>query len=123
MSRAASTLSNLANTHEGPVFMVNLLKFKKNGGIENYLKYSQAISPILQKIGARVVFAGENKGLVLGDSQDNWDWIVIAEYPSAKTFIAMASSSDYAKISPLREKALERSALIATSSLPLRSKL
>ena len=44
----------------GPFVMVNLLKFKSEGGSETYDQYSRRVIPILGRIGARVI-AWENR--------------------------------------------------------------
>src|ERR1700690_954724 len=44
----------LALPHDHPIVMVNLLKFKPNGGQAEYAKYAAAIQPILEKLGAKL---------------------------------------------------------------------
>ena len=44
---------------DGPVTMVNLLKFKSDGGANEYAKYILAVGPLLQNVGAKILFAGE----------------------------------------------------------------
>lgn len=99
---------------EKPIFMLNALWFKKDGGKEKYLEYGAAIGPLLETAGAEV---GPNYGpqqSLIGE----WDPDVffVVKYPSQAAFEAMATSDEYAKISHLREAALEKSLLIRCSA-------
>ena len=51
---------------EGPVTMLNLLAFKPDGGRERYMEYGEAVVPLLEKAGGRVVFQGQAAPAVLG---------------------------------------------------------
>src|SRR5580692_3291618 len=46
----------LALPDDQPIVMVNLLKFKPHGGEAEYAKYVAGIEPILEKIGAKILF-------------------------------------------------------------------
>jgi hypothetical protein len=50
---------------EGPVVMLNLLDFKPGGGRERYEKYGEAVAPLLERAGARVVYAGDAGGALI----------------------------------------------------------
>jgi uncharacterized protein (DUF1330 family) len=94
---------------EGPVVMLNLLAFKPDGGAERYLEYSEAVAPLLERVGGRVLFAGSAGEAVIGEA--GWDVIALAEYPSRQAFIDMVDSPEYLAIEHLRSEALERSEL------------
>ena len=55
---------------EGPVLMLNLLDFKPGGGAERYAEYGEAVAPLLERAGARIVDAGTGGGALIGPS--NW---------------------------------------------------
>ncbi len=64
----------------GPVVMVNLLRFKKESadgdgsGWDAYQQYSRAIVPLLKRVGATIVWAGNVEGAAYGDLGANrWD--------------------------------------------------
>jgi uncharacterized protein (DUF1330 family) len=100
-----------------PVFMVNLLKFKKPDGVASYVQYGTAVTPLLDKVGATVRFTGATPSVVLGDDGAPWwDVILVVEYPSPGAFLDMVTSDEYAQIAPYRDAALERGDLIATAS-------
>ncbi len=90
---------------EGPIVMVNLLKFKPNGGREEYAKYGEKIQPILASIGARVLFTSEAKVCLIGNA--DWDQISLVEYPDRMALPKMAQSEEYQAIHHHREAGLE----------------
>ena len=91
-----------------PIKMVNLLKFKdkadyKDGrqtslsGKEAYQIYTDEVQGHLEKVGGKSIFLGEVERLMLGEVEDLWDWVVIAEYPSRKAMLEMVMDSEYQK--------------------------
>ncbi|HOT45522.1 MAG TPA: DUF1330 domain-containing protein [Spirochaetota bacterium] len=107
---------------EGPVVMVNMLRFREKTdagetGRAAYERYGRAVAPILNEIGAKVLWLGAVRQVFIGAEKDRWDEVLLVEYPSRKAFLSMISRPDYKKIHKYREDALEDSALLATSSL------
>ena len=93
---------------ETPIKMVNLLKFKdkadyKDGrqtslsGKEAYQIYADEVQGHLEKVGGKSIFLGEVERLMLGEVEDLWDWVAIAEYPSRKAMLEMVMDSEYQK--------------------------
>lgn len=98
-----------SRAEEGPVTMLNLLAFRRDGGRERYAEYGAAVLPLLEKAGARLVFQGEaGPGLLGGTS---WDLVLLVEYPTRGAFIEMIQSADYQAIAHLRTEALARGEL------------
>lgn len=89
----------------GPIVMVNLLKFKPDGGREEYAKYSAGVVPLLESVGGRVVFAGDARLCLLGNA--DWDMVALAEYPNPQAMIKMVSMPEYQAIHAHREAGLE----------------
>ena len=109
-----ATLS--ARPADTPLVMVNLLQFKKPGGLERYLQYGQEVAPHLERVGATIRYGGTAPANVIGDGQRPWwDAILIVEYPSPAAFVEMITHEDYARVHVHRAEALERGDLIATS--------
>ena len=94
---------------EGPVTMLNLLAFKPDGGRERYMEYGEAVLPLLEKAGGRVVFQGQAAPVLLGD--ESWDLVLLVEYPTRRAFIEMIQSPDYQAIGHLRTEALAKGEL------------
>ncbi|HWM63742.1 MAG TPA: DUF1330 domain-containing protein [Solirubrobacterales bacterium] len=87
-----------------PVTMLNLLAFRPDGGRERYEEYGAAVTPLLEKAGGRIVFAGEPASVLLGDG--SWDLVVLVEYPTRQAFLDMIGSVEYQAIAHLRTEAL-----------------
>jgi uncharacterized protein (DUF1330 family) len=105
-----------ARPADAPVLMVNLLQFKKPGGLERYLQYGREVAPHLERVGATVRYGGTAPAVIIGDGQQPWwDAILIVEYPTPAAFIDMVTTEEYAKVHEHRAAALERGDLIATS--------
>jgi uncharacterized protein (DUF1330 family) len=104
----------------GPVTMINLLKFKADGGRESYLRYADEVQPHIERVGASVAYAGNASGVVIGgDDSAWWDSILVVQYPSRAAFLDMVSDPEYIKIAVYRTKALADSRLIATDPWPV----
>jgi len=100
---------------DGPIFMVNLLKFKEKAeyddgretdlsGRDAYMIYGRAVAGILPKFGGRAVFAADVTFLALGEVEELWDEVAIAMYPSRADMVRMSLSEEW------REAAIHRSA-------------
>lgn len=97
---------------QGELVMVNLLRFKPEGGEALYEKYSQLVYPILKKIGARVIYQGSGIMTFIGD--DYWDSVLLVAYPSRSAFVQMINDPEYIEASRYREEGLVDSRLYVT---------
>ena len=100
----------IAQPTEGPLVMVNLLRFAPDGGEAEYRRYGQAATPFLQKAQASVRFVGAGIATVIGGEE--WDEVILVEYPSKQAFFDMTGDPDYP--SELRANALADSRLYCT---------
>lgn len=106
-----------ARPADAPVVMVNLLKFKPEGGLQSYLQYGQEVVPHLERVGATLRYAGGAPSVVIGEGERPWwDVILIVEYPTPQAFIDMVTTQEYAKVHEHRAAGLDRGDLIATST-------
>ncbi len=103
---------------QGPIVMVNLLKFKEKAeyedgretdlsGREAYLLYARSVSKLVTEFGGRVLFVGDVTYLMLGKVEDLWDEVALAEYPNRVALVAMTSSEAFQKIAVHRKAGLE----------------
>jgi len=104
-----------ARAGDGPVYMLNLLEFRPEGGAERYAEYGEAVAPLLAGVGGRPIFAGSPSESLIGEG--DWDLMVLVSYPTRQAFLDMVSSSDYQAIEHLRTEALERSELRAIDAI------
>ncbi len=90
---------------DGPFVMVNLLKFKARAeyadgsdshltGREAYARYGMAVSRLVEGVGGRIRYSGQVTGLLIGEVEDLWDTVALAEYPSLAAFHQMAMSPE-----------------------------
>lgn len=97
----------------GPVVMVNLLRLRDR---DAYRRYSELTMPLIKARGGTVLWAGNGEAVALGDAQDDaWDYIVLVRYPSRTAFLDMIGSADYAAANVLREQAVARHVVVASS--------
>ena len=85
---------------EGPIYMVNLLKFKpvaeyEDGrsteltGKQAYAIYGDAVEELILEVGGRVSFFADVERLTLGEAEELWDEVAIAVYPSRAAMMEM----------------------------------
>jgi uncharacterized protein (DUF1330 family) len=97
---------------EGPVIMLNLLRFKPDGGAEEYARYGEKAAPFLEKAGASIRYLGRSVATVIGGEE--WDEVILVEYPSKQAFLEMTGNPDYP--GDVRSGALLDSRLYCTQS-------
>lgn len=115
---------------DGPIVMVNLLKFRDRAvyedgsdghlsGRDAYQRYGAAVGKLIRQYGGRFVFAGDVTDLVIGEADEIWDEIALAEYPDRASFAAMISSAEFRAAEHHREAGLEGQLNIETTWLPV----
>jgi uncharacterized protein (DUF1330 family) len=105
----------LAEDDGEPVTMLNLLRFKDDGGRDRYDAYATAIGPFLKQVGASVVYFGTTgTPLVAPQADTSWDAVLLVRYPSRAAFSAMVADPEYQQITHLRTEALEAAVLQPT---------
>lgn len=107
---------------EGPVVMLNLLKFKakasdgSGSGAAAYGRYGNAAVEMIEAQGGKVLWAGRGRQILIGDPAEDWDQVLLVEYPSRKAFIEMVTTPEYDEAHKHREQGLERTMLVACSA-------
>ena len=102
----------------GPIFMVNLLKFKDKAeyddgretdltGAQAYDIYSKYVTELIRSLGGDITFSGDVTWLFLGEVEELWDRIAIARYPNRATLVEMMKSSRIAEIAVHRKAGLK----------------
>ena len=98
------TLPNI-EPGQGPVLMLNMIRFKdKKIYFEQYIP---AFNRVVQQLGIKgvnVKLVSEVVANIVAGEDEQWDEIVLVEYPSAEAFRTIAQSDIYQEIAnPLRE--------------------
>ena len=107
------------NSSEEPFVMLNLLKFKKDGGREAYFRYIRESGPFVEAVGAKVVYFGKPRELLQGT--EDWDLLMLVQYPSRKAFQNMIQNPDYQKVHEFRAEGVERAVLYATDPVKFKA--
>jgi len=106
------------NPNEGPVVMLNLLRFKGAEGQASYFRYTKEAGKFVEGVGGKVLYLGKPGELLNGE--ETWDLLMLVQYPSRKAFISMINNPEYLKTHQFREEGVERAVLYATD--PIRFK-
>ena len=123
----------LAPDAAGPIFMVNLLKFKELAqyedgrvtplsGREAYALYAAEVAKVITQVGGKLIFGANVERLMLGEVEELWDQIAIAMYPSRAAMFEMIQLPEYAEISVHRTAGLAGQLNIETVAPPVRLK-
>jgi uncharacterized protein (DUF1330 family) len=103
----------------GPIVMLNLLRFKPDGGRALYDDYLATTAPFLSQVGGNVIFHGEARSVVIGEDGE-WDSVLVVRYPSKEAFLEMLRIPEYHEGTALRTSALVDARLVACEESPTR---
>ncbi|MBY3473665.1 DUF1330 domain-containing protein [Rhizobium laguerreae] len=101
----------LAEDDAEPIVMLNLLRFKVDGGRQRYLDYLAMAGPIVRRYGAEIIFAGDGATALCAEPGQSWDAVALVRYPNRSTFVKMIADPAYAVADPIRMSALEEAVL------------
>lgn len=114
-----------------PLYMLNMIRYndlakydegsefasKGWSGSQAYAEYTRHSSPIAQRTGGNVVYAGKPQLTLIGPEYEQWDAIFIVSYPNLNSFLALITHPDYKKHAFHRSAAVADSRLIRMTSL------
>jgi uncharacterized protein (DUF1330 family) len=109
----------MQQSDEGPVVMINLLKFRersKDGnstGAESYARYGELAAPFVEAHGGTLLWAGEAHEHLVGDTNYGWDSVLLVSWPQRQNLLDLANDEGYQAIAHFRTDGLERTMLIA----------
>ena len=112
----------LARGIEGPIVMLNLLRFRKIAdysaapelapgrpisGAAAYKHYLEIVSPHLGKYGGELIFMGKAGPMLIGPDSERWDAGLLARHRSALTLVTSLRDPAYQALAAHRIAALE----------------
>jgi hypothetical protein len=122
----ASARALIARRIDGPILMLNLLRFRDLAdysanlhlaparpitGAEAYALYAQGIAPLLAASGGAVLLEADAGAWFIGPETERWDRVLIVRQSSLTDFFAFA-------VNPLAQEVLgHRTAALADSRL------
>ena len=107
----------LAGGSDEPVVMLNLLRFRPDGGRERYQEYVERSGAVGAKHGLRLTFAGIGHPALVAEPGQEWDLVVLVTYPSRRAFVEFIRDPDYQAVAHLRTEALLETVLQPTTPL------
>lgn len=113
-----------SHEREGVIHMLNFLKFRERAnyqeavpegtdcsGLEAYQRYGRVAIKKVVEVGGRVLWSGHPEVMFIGEDED-WDQILLVEYPSRTAFLKMLAMPEYQAATKHREAGLEATRLI-----------
>lgn len=111
---------------EGPIVMVNLLKFRDRAmyadgrasdlsGREAYMIYGREVPRLVRKHGGKIIYVGDVRFMMLGRAEPLWDEVALAQYPSQRALFEMSMSPEWLEIAVHRTAGLEGQLNIETT--------
>lgn len=115
-----------------PINMLNLVQFYDKAaypadhaladdgltGAQAYKNYGTASGPIMNRVGAKIIWRGGFDVSLIGDASEIWDAMFIVHYETAGAFLDMVTDPEYQKAVVHRQAAVMNSRLIRTRPLP-----
>jgi hypothetical protein len=117
----AMALATRSPDDDGPIYMVNLMKYHEvaqytdDAGVEKPISGREADdrynpASILAKIGATIVFVGDVITNRAGD--EDWDRIAIVRYATRKSFIDMQTRKDFGEKHVHKAAGMQRTIIV-----------
>ena len=104
-----------------PVNMLNLVRVRdiavypdgsEATGREAYAAYGRDSRPVLERVGGSILWRGSFETVLIGPTDEHWDFSFIARYPTAGAFLQMVTDPEYQKAVVHRTAAVLDSRLI-----------
>jgi uncharacterized protein (DUF1330 family) len=120
-------LARFLSLRDGPVSMVNLLKFKDKAeyfdgrdadisGKEAYFRYAIPMTRLVLDAGGTLDFSGDAHPMLIGELEHDWDMVAIMTYPSPRTLADISQTPAFQAIAEHRKAGLEGQLLIPCRS-------
>ena len=94
-----------------PIVMLNLLRFRPEGGRDRYLEYLNMAGPLVARYGANIVYAGDGATALAAEPGQAWDAVALVRYPTRRAFADMIADPDYQLADPVRMSAVAEAVL------------
>jgi uncharacterized protein (DUF1330 family) len=103
---------------DGPVVMLNLLRFRPDGGRESYMRYVEHLGRrINARYGLEVVYLGDGAPALVAEDGQAWDTVALVRYPNRQAFVDMVRDPEYRAGAHFRSEALVETVLQPTTPL------
>ncbi len=123
----ATLLASTPVEHDGPVWMVNLMRYRDRAdygdGDDRGLTGREAddrYAPLgpLAAVGAEVVFVADVESQLLGDAP-RWDRVAVVEYPTRRAFVDLQQRGDFRRLHLHKEAGMAETIVIGCLPIPV----
>lgn len=118
------------STEDGPIVMVNLLRFRDSAayapdspeaaeqlsGRAAYQRYGTTALACVLESGGAITWGGRQELVMIGGADDVWDEVMCVRYPSRAAFLEMTARPDYRAALYHRDAGLMRTVLLCCSA-------
>ena len=110
----------------GVIHMLNLVRVRaeaiypdgrKVSGREAYRTYGRESAPVFSRVGGKQYWIGAFEHMLIGPTDERWDFVFIAEYPNIDAFVEMIRDPVYREVVKHRQAAVQDSRLIRLKPL------
>lgn len=99
-----------------PFVMLNLLRFRPDGGEESYDRYLRALSDgIFERHNGEVLHVGKGDVALVAEDGQAWDAVLVVRFPNRTSFSDMIRDPEYQAVAELRTQALTEAVLQPTT--------
>lgn len=95
--------------------LLNLLRFRPDGGAERYDEYLAHFREHSAKVGARIVYFGRGGAPLVAEPGQGRNAVLLVEYPSRRAFSGLVRDPAYQRGTHLRSEALVEAVLQPTA--------
>lgn len=101
----APALDVVAPDGDDEIFVFNLLRFKTDGGRQEYQKYGQVVQPMIRELGGSPALVLQAQLPLV--SEETWEDLYLVRYPSAESLRDMVTSKEWQKANEDRQRGLD----------------
>lgn len=104
-----------------PLTMVNIIRFRdktpgqNETGAAAFGRYANAVTPLMKKVGAVVLWSGLVRSVYSGDPTNQPHMVSLVKYPSTAKFLELIQDPLYQEQADLRTVSLEYAEALATT--------
>ena len=101
----APPLEVVTGDGDDEIFVFNLLRFKPDGGREEYQKYGQVVMPMIRELGGHPALVLEAQLPLV--SEETWEDLYLVRYPSLQSVRDMTASKAWQQANEDRQRGLD----------------
>lgn len=132
-AQLAAIAESAGGPDDGPILMLNLHRYRERAeydgdppgggtaevsGREAYNRYGAVALGVLERVGGRVLWGAPVAGTVIGGSDESYDDVIAAWYPSRSAFLELAGAPEIQAARIDRAAGLERATLLCCAPAP-----